>query len=304
MTPAYLIGIDGGGSGTRAVAYAAEGVLLGRAQAGPAALGRGAEAAWRAIDTVVENALLPTGLSFDRSACALGVGLAGANHAPWRAQFLAADPGYAATNVETDGFAWLLGAHAGGPGALVAMGTGSMGECWQANGTRRSVGGWGFPTGDEGSGSWLGLHAVRHTQQVLDGLRPASGLSDVLLRQLGGSREALLAFVVEADATALAQLAPLVFAQAPHDDIAAEMLDEAASELRAMMDALDPDAALRMTVAGSVATRLLPRLPETTRPLHPPLLDAAQGALLGLCRALRHLPCPQEIRAAGCSRAM
>ena len=31
------------------------------------------------------------------------------------------------------------------------------------------VGGWGFPHGDEGSGAWLGLEAVRLTLHWLDG---------------------------------------------------------------------------------------------------------------------------------------
>ena len=63
----------------------------------------------------------------------------------------------------------LLGAHEGRPGAIVAAGTGSVGEALRRDGLRVAVGGWGFPVGDEGSGAWLGLRAMRETHRAIDG---------------------------------------------------------------------------------------------------------------------------------------
>ncbi|MGV7246188.1 BadF/BadG/BcrA/BcrD ATPase family protein, partial [Caballeronia sp. M23-90] len=42
----YLIGVDGGGSGTRVVLADANGVELARASGGPSGLGLGVERAW------------------------------------------------------------------------------------------------------------------------------------------------------------------------------------------------------------------------------------------------------------------
>ncbi|WP_332774747.1 BadF/BadG/BcrA/BcrD ATPase family protein [Polaromonas sp.] len=293
----FLVGVDGGGSGTRAVIYTVDGALLARANAGPSALGFGAAQAWGAIDSAVRQALTSAGLAFDRAACALGLGLAGANHPEWRRQFLVGDPGYAMVHLETDGFACLLGAHGGASGAMVAMGTGSMSESWLPDGTRRSIGGWGFPVGDQGGGAWLGLRAVQRLQQVLDGLCPACELTDAILQRLGGTREAVLRFGMEADATRFAQLAPMVFVHASSDAVAAALLDEAAEVLRGMIEALDPQATLPLSLSGSVALNLKSRLPPSElRPLRPALLDAAQGALLGLCRAQPQLRVPDALR--------
>lgn len=299
MTFEYLVGVDGGGSGTRAVIYTVDGVLLARANAGPSSLGFGAVQAWGAIDNAVRQALTSAGLAFDRAACALGLGLAGANHPEWRQQFLVGDPGYAMVHLETDGFACLLGAHGGAPGAMVAMGTGSMGESWSPDGTRRSIGGWGFPVGDQGGGAWLGLRAVQRLQQALDGFCPASELTDAVSQRLGGTREAVLRFGMEANATSFAQLAPMVFLHASSDAVAAALLDEVVEVLRGMIEALDPQAKLPLSLSGSVALNLEQRLPPSgLRRLQPALLDAAQGALLGLCRAQPSLSVPDELQIA------
>jgi glucosamine kinase len=62
-----------------------------------------------------------------------------------------------------------LGAHGGGPGAIVAAGTGSIDEALRHDGEHVSVGGWGYPVGDEGSGAWLGMCAMREAQLASDG---------------------------------------------------------------------------------------------------------------------------------------
>src|SRR5258708_29030115 len=77
----YLIGVDGGGSGTRVVLADANGVELARATGGPSGLGLGVERAWEAIAAVCSRAFDAAGLPFDWRACALGCGLAGVNHA-------------------------------------------------------------------------------------------------------------------------------------------------------------------------------------------------------------------------------
>jgi N-acetylglucosamine kinase-like BadF-type ATPase len=62
----------------------------------------------------------------------------------------------------------LDGAFHGGPGVLVIAGTGSnvTGRC--ADGTTVGVGGWGPVLGDEGSGTWIGLEAIRASLRARD----------------------------------------------------------------------------------------------------------------------------------------
>ncbi|MEY2653988.1 MAG: hypothetical protein RLZZ524_1016, partial [Pseudomonadota bacterium] len=52
----FLIGVDGGGTGTRARLCDAQGRVLGDGAAGPSALGQGVEQAWRHIGQAVEAA--------------------------------------------------------------------------------------------------------------------------------------------------------------------------------------------------------------------------------------------------------
>ena len=67
----------------------------------------------------------------------------------------------------------------GGPGVLVIAGTGShaTGRC--ADGTTVGAGGWGPVLGDEGSGSWIGLEAIRASLRARD-----RGVETCLLREI------------------------------------------------------------------------------------------------------------------------
>src|SRR5438309_1739218 len=86
-----------------------------------------------------------------------------------------------------------------------------FGEAVHADGRRESVSGWGFPVGDEGSGAWLGLSAMREAQRALDGRGKAGALAQAVWGLAGGTREALFAWCEHAGQHAYAKLAPLVF---------------------------------------------------------------------------------------------
>jgi len=168
--PVYVIGIDGGGTGTRARLTSAGGRVLGYGEAGPSALSHGVPAAWVQVQLAMSRACTAAGLPELQSAdCALGLGLSGANVRAQAESFTQAAQAYASLVLDSDAYTALLGAHGGKPGVIVAAGTGSIGEALHADGRRIEVGGWGFPAGDEGSGAWLGLRAMRHAQQAADG---------------------------------------------------------------------------------------------------------------------------------------
>jgi glucosamine kinase len=284
----YLVGVDGGGSGTRALVQRVGGARVGSGTAGPSALGQGVAQAWRNIEAAIRAAFDEAGLPLPPwQRCALAAGLSGVSHAPLRDAFLAADPGLARLEAQSDGFAMLMGAHGGKPGAILIAGTGSIAEALRADGSRATVGGWGFPVGDEGSGAWLGLHAVRHGQAALDGRANAGPLARRVWMGCGDDRETLQAWCARAGQYAYAQLARAVFDTEASDPVAAALLQRAVQALEALALAIDPRGRLPLAASGSIAERLAPRMRPALRGRLVPAQDSAMaGALLLIRQAL------------------
>ncbi len=301
----FRVGVDGGGSGTRARLQDATGQTLGQGSAGPSGLSQGVDQAWRHVQQAIVAAFKAAGLSWPAPATvALGLGLAGAEVAALRAEFLAVSPGYAIGLLENDGITQLAGAHAGRPGIVVSAGTGAVAAAQYADGRVRRCGGWGWPAGDEGAGSWLGLQAVRALQNALDGRAPTGPLSAAVAGVIGPDAAAVQAWSAQAGQHACAQLAPLVFAASEQGDAQAEaLLQSAAAELARLADACGASCGLGASGAisaqaaaaselpivlnGSIGSRLAARWPQALRArLVNPAGDSADGALLLLRRAL------------------
>ena len=278
---AYLIGVDGGGTGTRVRVTDANGTLLGTAASGPSTLANGIEPAWRAVMQAIDSAFREAGIAMPPlAAMAIGLGLAGVHHRQWAAAFAAAHPGFGAFALDTDGFTTLLGAHAGAPGAIIAIGTGSIGEVLTADGQRREVGGWGFPASDEAGGAWLGLHAVNHAQRILDGRAAGSAFGAAVIDYCGGDADGLRSWLAQARQAQFASVAPLVVAHAADDAVARGFMAKAGTEVAAMAAALDPDGSLPLALCGGLAQPLQPWLPAALQArTRAPLADAAAGAL-------------------------
>lgn len=284
----YIIGVDGGGSGTRARLSSADGAVLGVGSSGPSALGQGVAQAWLHIQQAVTRAFENAGLVPAAPAeCVLGLGLAGAHVATRRQAFMAAAPGFARVVLHDDGTTSLHGALQGRPGSVIACGTGSIGEALREDGTRVTVGGWGFGIGDEGSGAWLGLKAVRHAHRVQDGRAEAGPMARAIAGVIGRSREAMLGWGETAGQAEYARFAPLVFDFEAEDPVAASLLAEAVRALELMAHALDPDARLPLVVTGTLGQRLKGRFaPALQARLVGAAGDSADGALLLARRAL------------------
>jgi glucosamine kinase len=279
----YLIGVDGGGTGTRVrIARLSPGgaVELAQGTSGPSGLGLGIARAWAAVQDAIANGFATAGIEpppLPRNA--IGLGLAGVHNRQWAQEFVDADPGYAALRLETDAFTTLLGAHGGRPGAIVAIGTGSVGEVLLPDGTRREVGGWGFPAGDEASGGWIGLAAINHIEQVLDGRRTHSAFAADVIDACGGHRAAIQVWLGQATQTAYATLAPLVLKHAD-DPAARAILTKAGEEAAAIARALDPDSSLPLALCGGLGAALRDWLPPALAArARAPEGDSARGAL-------------------------
>ena len=288
----YLIGVDGGGTGTRVrVVRAAndDGTVLALGKGGPSGLMHGVEQAWSTVLETLNLAFSSAGLVRPAlEKMAIGLGLAGVNNRQWAAEFSAKNPGFREAVVETDAFTTLVGAHQGNPGVIIAIGTGSVGEVLTADGMRREVGGWGFPASDEAGGAWLGMRAITHAQQVLDGRAPGSEFARALLHFCGRAntvhfdshRDSMFAWLANASQTSYAQLAPIVVAYAGQDRAARQIMLSGGQEVARIAAALDPAGQLPIALCGGLAEHLQAYLPAQLLALVvKPHADAAAGAL-------------------------
>lgn len=277
----YHIGVDGGGTGTRVLVTDTANKILATAHGDPSALGQGIERAWRSIlDTLARafhNGNLPVPMLTE---CAIGLGLSGANNIIWKNEFYLRNPGFNKIIVDTDGFTTLLGAHAGKPGVIVAVGTGSVGMAMNSKGERFSVSGWGFPSGDEASGAWLGLRACALTQKALDKRTTPGDLSKKVLEFCGGNDESFLTWLGKAGQNTFARLAPLVFQSAETDIEARNLLLKAGLEIEQMVVTLDGPGLLPLSICGRLGEALIDYLPSEIKARNlSPKGDSTVGAI-------------------------
>jgi glucosamine kinase len=296
----YWIGVDGGGTATRVRLQRANGECLGMAETGPSGLIHGIPSAWEAILAAIDGAFNSTFSSAalprpSNAEIALGLGLAGVHNHQWAAEFIAFESAqnqrFGALALDTDAFTALLGAHQGQPGAIITLGTGSVGEALLENQTRRVVGGWGFPAGDEASGAWMGLRAIGCAQQAQDGRAYPTDFTQAVLNACGGNREALFVWLENANQTRYAQLAPIVLEYAGRDAAAQQIVHRAALEMAKLIYALDPSRSLPLALCGGLAGAMLRYLPTAIRVrLVAAKDDAVGGALILLRRHLENAP--------------
>jgi glucosamine kinase len=266
----------------------ADGRLLGEGHSGPSSLAQGVKQAWTQIRLAIDAAVGASNLAgLELPApgnTSLGLGLAGANVSVLHQQFVQTNPGYRRLQLETDAYTSLLGAHGGRPGAMLAFGTGSVGLALHADGRRIGVGGWGFPSGDDGSGAVLGLRALNLAQRVLDGMVPACPLADAVIAATGISPQAVLDWSCSANQQRFATLAPLVFDCADRDPQAAALLDYSVHSMEDMARALDPGQVLPLAFLGSLGKRLATQMSAPIQQrMVSPQGDAMDGAL-ALCQ--------------------
>lgn len=233
----WVVGVDGGGTRTRAVVLDAEGVEVGRAEGpGVVVTRERAAVAVHAVSTTVKAAVEEAGgrLPVD----ALWAGLAGAGQDAARTAVLGAlvKAGLASVvHVGTDVEAAFHDAFGEGPGILLISGTGSIAWARTDAGFRVRVGGWGHHLGDEGSGYWIGLAALRAVVRAEDGRDPPTALTAPVLERCGQRHaRGLIGWVDGATKGDVAALAPLAAEIAAAGDPAAEaVIAEAVGHLDA-----------------------------------------------------------------------
>ena len=283
MTCALLtIGVDGGATGCRARLRNANGQALAEASGAAANIHVDFAGAIAALQAAVDELLTKAGLdAADRELIAIGLGLAGFKEESDAARVAAAFPGFRVVCAGNDATAACIGAHAGADGGLIIAGTGSAAIA-RVRGKETIIGGRGFALGDDGSGSHIGLDALRAAMRSHDGLGPASALTDDIIRRFDGDPVAMMLWARDAKPGDFGAFAPRVFERAEaHDLVALEIVRGAARAIGVLTRGVVALGAERVALVGGVGEALRPYYePDIAARLEPPLYDPTDGAIL------------------------
>jgi glucosamine kinase len=226
-----VLGIDGGGTRTRASIVDGGRVLAFGENGSIKRLRVGAEIAEEHLRALLKDVFAQAGLQGVKAASA---GVASATM-PGVSEWITVvfdDFGVERSEVVGDELIALDGAFKGGPGILQIAGTGSNCIGRAPDGGRESAGGWSSRLGDEGSGYWIGLHAVRRALSALDREEPTKILDAV--GDLWGTKtiEELVNLGDSTPGPDFAALAPAISQLAEEGDAVAKgVLSQAAADL-------------------------------------------------------------------------
>jgi glucosamine kinase len=277
----FYLGVDAGGSNCRCRLVDAQGVVIGTGEAGTANARIGLEPLHATLNDVTRQAIASAGLDTDQVATIqAGMGIAGISRPGVRDALQQFPFPFSSTTYETDAYIANLGAHAGEDGAILILGTGSIAQI-RVEGQNFTIGGYGFPISDEGSGAALGLSAVRHALRALDGRTRATPLSAAVTEQFGHDTAQVIAWMDQATPRDYASFAPLVMDRAESDDvIARSIVEDAAQHVERFIETIFERGVTRCALVGGLAARMTPWLrARTVSRLSAPLGDALTGAI-------------------------
>ncbi|HKO16044.1 MAG TPA: BadF/BadG/BcrA/BcrD ATPase family protein [Gemmatimonadaceae bacterium] len=261
-----VIGVDGGGSKTRAMVADEHGGMIGDV-VGPASAvrpGRVDDSA-DVIASVVRDGLASCEMThvLPQVLCVgvAGVGREVERQALWQA--LASRELASEVVIHSDFSIALDDAFADGPGVLLISGTGSVAFGRSPTGHTARCGGWGPSFGDEGGGAWIGRRALSVVAAASDGREPETALTGAILTaaQVNDVAE-LIPWAAAATPATLASIAPVVMSVADAGDLRANSLvslavEELSLHIRALARQLfvDERAAVPVALTGGMLRR-------------------------------------------------
>lgn len=247
----FFLGIDGGGTKTKAVLLNSCKKEIGKFIGGPMnfQLLRGEGVKNRVLE-VIEN------LNVNLEKTAIGIGVAGAGREQEIKEIENALSRAGVKNfiLSNDAHIALLGAHNGEDGAFLISGTGSIGYLLNEN-TLTRVGGFGHILGDEGSGYSIGLSLLKLLFKGSDNRGEFSeNLMEKVLERLSlKNRDELLKWVYSnTEKGNIAALARVVFENS-EEEICRKIIEEAAEELKNLVLALKKtNKVLKLSLGGGI----------------------------------------------------
>jgi glucosamine kinase len=261
-----VIGIDGGGSKTRAMVADEHGGMIGDVVGSASAVRPGkVEASASVIADVVRDALASCEMThvMPRVLC---VGVAGVGREIERQELWQALVSREIADevvIHSDATIALDDAFGDGPGVLLISGTGSIAFGRGPTGATARCGGWGPVFGDEGSGAWIGRKALSVVAAANDGREPETALTGAILTaaELNELPE-LIAWAAVATPSVLASLAPVVMSVADSGDLRANSIvslavEELSLHIRSLARQLfiDERATLPVALTGGMLQR-------------------------------------------------
>lgn len=301
-----VVGIDGGGTKTRAILADESGERIAEATGeGSAVRPREIERSAGIIAGVVRD-VLESGERADVRLRVLCVGVAGVGRESERQALWEALVSHQIAEevvIETDFAVALEDAFGDGPGVLLIAGTGSSAFGRGPAGASARCGGWGPVIGDEGGGAWIGRRALSVVSAASDGREPETALTGAILTATESSEAPdLIRWAASATPGTLATLAPVVMSVADAGDLRANSIvslavEELSLHVRALARQLFTDERASVPVAltggllrkgSSFRKRLEHRLKSAVPGAHIRVeeVDPARGAVRG---AIRHL---------------
>lgn len=276
-----MLGIDGGGTHCRGRLTDSTGRLLAEAKGGPANVWSQFDAAIAAIEQVIDDLFAQANLPAEaRDRTVIVAGLAGANVASVQTRLASWQPRCQARYLFTDVEIACAGAHAGAPGAVFIIGTGSQGAAW--DGAHFTLlGGWGFALSDAGSGAILGQRALRLTLLAHEEIVPSSALTQRIMASYQNSPEQLLIWSKQATPADWGRVVPEVFAAAQQgDEHGTALVQQCAADIVQMVQPLLARSHSKLALMGGLAEPIQAWLPaDIAALLVPPQGDALSGAL-------------------------
>lgn len=227
----YIIGVDGGGTKTEAVAYSLEGEVLNTSLKGFANLLNGKEEALNNIISSIEELINEFGKEKLKG---VYLGIAGVEVGNHREHILNAiqEALEIESSLMNDGELALKAMLKGEDGILVIAGTGSI-AFGIKDGKSARAGGWGHLLGDEGSGYKISIDALKNILLEEDSSIEKSDLSLAIMKEFNwNSVDEIVEFVYSSSKDEIAKVAPLVsmFAEAG-DNYARGILEKEAIAL-------------------------------------------------------------------------
>jgi len=226
-----VLGIDGGGTRTRASIVAGERILAHAENGSIKRLRVGAAAAEANLRALLKDVYAQAGVS-GVSAASCGVASCSL---PGTVEWITAvleEFGAERTEVVGDEVIALDAAFQGGPGILQIAGTGSNTIGRAPDGSRECAGGYSSRLGDQGSGYWIGLHSVRRALTAYDRDEPTQILKKVGEIWGTASLEDLVSLGDSSPGPDFAALAPAINELAEAGDaVALGVLCQAAADL-------------------------------------------------------------------------
>ena len=231
----FYVGIDGGGTYTKAVLVSSSGDLFGWAQGGTINYySVPFEVARRNLEEVLFR--LTERIDAERiSRVFIGCSALDGRADEDTTKRLMGRYSHIPADMDSDLYVALYGHTFGNAGAMIVSGTGSMGVSIDKNGSIHTCGGWGYAFGDEGSAYSIAAEGLRHASKMADCRAEKTSLYEKMLEFYGITEPYSLIEKIYAPALNRKEVAKFAVAVAEcaenGDAVCVSILENAADEL-------------------------------------------------------------------------